>query len=289
MTGFGKNVIPRRAHKERAQPLGRVSRHGLLEKKRDYKVRAKHSNRKQARLKLLREKAAFRNQDEFYHAMENSRTSKGISLKQRDVESAMASRSGEERLLASSRDGTYVEMKASIERGKLEKLKKGLHFLDDAQNVPQRQHIIFVSDDEMEEREEYDSEDEEFRDAEEEGDDEEEASSSGDDIDENEEVEAESGSDDAQEDDGNEGGESEEADEDEDETGKLDADVLKARGRAYREHAAREVRLAKLNSVVQDVRMEKKLLGKGMRYKVRDADPVRGTPAVFKWRQQRKK
>ncbi|KAK3330118.1 small-subunit processome [Apodospora peruviana] len=63
-----RNSVQRRSHRERAQPLERA-RLGLLEKKKDYQKRAKDYNKKKAVLKSLHEKAAERNEDEFYFGM----------------------------------------------------------------------------------------------------------------------------------------------------------------------------------------------------------------------------
>jgi len=68
-----RNAVHRRDHKERAQPLAREKR-GLLEKHKDYVLRAKDYNFKQKRLKSLKEKAFFRNPDEFYFKMINTKT-----------------------------------------------------------------------------------------------------------------------------------------------------------------------------------------------------------------------
>jgi len=70
--------VQRRSHRERAQPLERV-RLGLLEKKKDYQKRAKDYSKKKATLKSLREKAADRNEDEFYFGM-MSRSGPGSRL-----------------------------------------------------------------------------------------------------------------------------------------------------------------------------------------------------------------
>lgn len=68
-----RNAVQRRNHKERGQLASR-ERLGLLEKKKDYTLRAKDFHFKEKRLKALREKAAQRNPDEFYFKMINTKT-----------------------------------------------------------------------------------------------------------------------------------------------------------------------------------------------------------------------
>jgi U3 small nucleolar RNA-associated protein 11 len=68
-----RNAVQRRNHKERAQPAGR-EKWGLLEKHKDYALRAKDHKDKQKRLKVLKEKAALANPDEFSFKMMSSRT-----------------------------------------------------------------------------------------------------------------------------------------------------------------------------------------------------------------------
>ncbi|KEY74007.1 hypothetical protein S7711_02600 [Stachybotrys chartarum IBT 7711] len=63
-----RNAVQRRPHRERAQPLER-RRLGLLEKHKDYSQRAKDYNKKKETIKSLRQKAADRNEDEFYYGM----------------------------------------------------------------------------------------------------------------------------------------------------------------------------------------------------------------------------
>ncbi|KAJ5936296.1 Small-subunit processome Utp11 [Penicillium verhagenii] len=66
-----RNAVQRRNHKERAQLQGR-EKWGILEKHKDYSLRAKDYNAKQAKLKRLEEKARDRNPDEFHFGMMGS-------------------------------------------------------------------------------------------------------------------------------------------------------------------------------------------------------------------------
>ncbi|SPO02245.1 related to cgi-94 protein [Cephalotrichum gorgonifer] len=78
MSSSMRNAIQRREHRERAQPHER--RHlGLLEKHKDYSLRAQDYSKKQKSLKILRKKAVDRNEDEFYFGM-HSRKGPGSAL-----------------------------------------------------------------------------------------------------------------------------------------------------------------------------------------------------------------
>ncbi|KAI9703474.1 MAG: hypothetical protein M1820_005778 [Bogoriella megaspora] len=68
-----RNAVQRRNHKERAQPVER-ERYGILEKHKDYSLRARDFSAKKERLRALRQKAANRNPDEFSFSMMSSRT-----------------------------------------------------------------------------------------------------------------------------------------------------------------------------------------------------------------------
>ena len=63
-----RNAVQRRNHKERSQPADR-KRFGLLEKHKDYSLRAKDFNKKKTQLKNLKKKVEEKNDDEFYHGM----------------------------------------------------------------------------------------------------------------------------------------------------------------------------------------------------------------------------
>lgn len=247
MSGFGKNLIPRRIHKERSQPAGRIQKHGLLEKRQDYKLRAKDRNRKKLRVKLLREKAAFRNPDEFYYGMigmngQGGRVRRGVNRDEQDA-IPIANRTRDERLLAETQDARYVTVKHGLENGKLESLKKGLHFLEEADKA-KRTHTIFVEDEgEMDELAERKSKEAALRAEEEEGD-----GKAG-----NRRVKA----------------------------------LRRLRDKAYKEYSRRAERKEKLGTVLGDMNTEKMLLAKGRRFKVRSSDAKTGAPAVFKWQQER--
>lgn len=68
-----RNSLHRKNHKERSQ-LAHRSRLGILEKHKDYVLRARDYHSKQDRIQRLRQKAAERNKDEFYFAMTRQRT-----------------------------------------------------------------------------------------------------------------------------------------------------------------------------------------------------------------------
>ena len=68
-----RNSLHRRNHKERSQ-LSHRQRFGILEKHKDYVLRARDYHSKQDRIKRLRQKATDRNKDEFYFGMNRERT-----------------------------------------------------------------------------------------------------------------------------------------------------------------------------------------------------------------------
>jgi len=63
-----RHVVKRTVHKERHQPANRA-KFGLLEKKKDYLIRAKENHRRTDYLNNLKRKAFLKNPDEFYFKM----------------------------------------------------------------------------------------------------------------------------------------------------------------------------------------------------------------------------
>ncbi|RKO96002.1 putative u3 small nucleolar RNA-associated protein 11, partial [Caulochytrium protostelioides] len=112
-----------RDHKERAQPLARQHL-GLLEKKKDYQLRAKDYRKKQARLKTMQEKARARNPDEFYHAMIKS----GTDAKGRHVVQDRNKQFDATFLkLLKTQDQGYITMQKIMNEKKLERLRADTH------------------------------------------------------------------------------------------------------------------------------------------------------------------
>ncbi|XP_068180314.1 probable U3 small nucleolar RNA-associated protein 11 [Antennarius striatus] len=141
MSSFRKALKSRQKnHHERSQPVSRKHL-GLLEKKKDYKLRADDYHKKQNTLSALRKKALDKNPDEFYFKMINSRLRDGVHFaktKEEDVEMTE-----EQKKVMRTQDIKYVEMKRVAEAKKIERLKAELHLLD-ADHKQKNKHTFFV-------------------------------------------------------------------------------------------------------------------------------------------------
>jgi hypothetical protein len=85
-----RNSLHRRNHKERSQ-LAHRTRLGFLEKHKDYVLRARDYHSKKDRIQRLRQKAADRNKDEFYFAMNKQKTKvRALSHRSRSVNSRLS-------------------------------------------------------------------------------------------------------------------------------------------------------------------------------------------------------
>ncbi|KAG6486706.1 probable U3 small nucleolar RNA-associated protein 11 [Zingiber officinale] len=137
MSSF-RNAIPRKAHKERSQPQDR-KKFGLLEKHKDYVVRAQAFHQKEETLRKLREKASFKNPDEFYFKMVNTRMRGGIHIPKSEANKYTP----EQLMLMKTQDIGYVLQKIQSEKKKIERLSSALHTLD---HQPGNKHVYYAAD-----------------------------------------------------------------------------------------------------------------------------------------------
>ena len=138
MSSFKKREkLLQRTHRERSQPHSRKNL-GLLEKHKDYVVRAKSYRRKKDALKLLHEKARNRNPDEFYYRMVNTGLKEGMHVEEQPEEQLTE----DQLMLMKTRDLKYVQMKVTSEERKVERLKESLHLTDQAGK--NNTHIYFT-------------------------------------------------------------------------------------------------------------------------------------------------
>ncbi|KAJ1359244.1 hypothetical protein KIN20_017937 [Parelaphostrongylus tenuis] len=143
---ISKKLVSQRPHRERSQPKARAHL-GLLEKKSDYRARAKDYHEKSKILKKLHKHALDKNEDEYCHHMINSE----VKLDGRHFEKknkAQQEESEVQKKLSDIRDLEYVKYKLYTENKKIEQLKSELHFADPSCGLGASKHTIFVEDDE---------------------------------------------------------------------------------------------------------------------------------------------
>eukprot|EP00195_Chlamydomonas_chlamydogama_P010607 CAMPEP_0202903222 /NCGR_PEP_ID=MMETSP1392-20130828/22797_1 /ASSEMBLY_ACC=CAM_ASM_000868 /TAXON_ID=225041 /ORGANISM="Chlamydomonas chlamydogama, Strain SAG 11-48b" /LENGTH=223 /DNA_ID=CAMNT_0049590279 /DNA_START=81 /DNA_END=749 /DNA_ORIENTATION=- len=133
------NALKRKTHKERAQPAAR-KKYGLLEKHKDYVLRAKDFHKKEKTIKALRRKAEERNPDEFYFAMEKAKTKGGVHDGREELSNKY---SQEELALMKSQDVKYLSLKERVEAEKIRRIKESLHFIG---LEPRNKHTVFVDE-----------------------------------------------------------------------------------------------------------------------------------------------
>lgn len=255
--------MPRREHKERSQPAARKHL-GILEKKKDHIERSTDFKRKIGHITNLKKKAADKNPDEFYYAMLNSKTTQGVHEEQR--KDGLDKLSHEEVCLMKDQDMKYLRLKQSMDERKAERLQSSLHLmLDKAVN----KHTIFV--DSKDEATSFDPASHFLTDRKLVG-----RSFNRPRISTLEGV-------------------SEGANAPSSVGGivvgpanmKQLKKAMKQKANGYKELTERLKRAGKLKRLVEHKQVEKNLMGKGSKRKVKDAEG--GAPAVYRWKRQRAK
>jgi len=138
------SAVKRKTHKERAQPAGR-KKLGLLEKKKDYKLRANDYQSKKKRLEALRLKAEMRNVDEFYFGMAKHHTKNGVHVSGAVGVEKEANPTADVLKLIRTQNKGYLEMHLAHERAQVERLQQSLHFIGAGKGT----HTVFVDEDEQ--------------------------------------------------------------------------------------------------------------------------------------------
>ncbi|KAI3952065.1 hypothetical protein MKW92_052737 [Papaver armeniacum] len=132
-----RNSVPRRAHKERSQPQARKN-FGILEKHKDYRQRAKAYHTKENIIKILKEKDANKNPDEFYYNMIRSKTVDGVHIPESEAKFTQ-----DQLMLMKTQDMGYIKQKWQSEEKKIKRLSSMLHSLGD--RTPNK-HVYFAED-----------------------------------------------------------------------------------------------------------------------------------------------
>lgn len=154
-----RNAVQRRNHRERAQPTGR-SKWGLLEKHSDYALRARDFADKKKRVKILRQKAADRNPDEFAFGMMSTQTVKGTKVGDRGNK-ALGQKAVE---LLKTQDAGYLRTMLQVTKKERDRLENEMQ-LDDKNSQgavkalkggAQGKHTVFVDD--AEDQEDFNAE-----------------------------------------------------------------------------------------------------------------------------------
>lgn len=115
-----RNAVTRRPHKERSQPQTR-EKWGLLEKHKDYSLRAKDYNQKKAKLKILSQKSKERHPDEFAFGMLSAGSSAQGKHGARGNENSLSQDAVQ---LLKTQDAGYLRTTAARTRKEIQKVSQ---------------------------------------------------------------------------------------------------------------------------------------------------------------------
>jgi len=115
-----RNAVSRRPHKERAQPSQRA-KWGLLEKHKDYSLRARDFHQKKAKLNILQQKTRERHPDEFSFGMLSQAGGQGKHGQRKSSENAL---SHEAVSLLKTQDAGYLRNAAQRTRKELDRVQE---------------------------------------------------------------------------------------------------------------------------------------------------------------------
>ncbi|GFO10852.1 U3 small nucleolar RNA-associated protein 11 [Plakobranchus ocellatus] len=141
MSSWKKGKV-QKVHRERPQPEERAHL-GMLERKKDYRQRARVFHKKEETIKKLKRKAEDRNPDEFYFNMTRTKRVDGDHQLRESSEPVVTE---EQDKMMATQDKKYVLFRLSKELKKIEKLKKTLHLIDSSEK--KNSHTIFVENEE---------------------------------------------------------------------------------------------------------------------------------------------
>ncbi|OJJ87665.1 rRNA-processing protein UTP11 [Aspergillus glaucus CBS 516.65] len=128
-----RNAVHRRQHRERGQLQGR-EKWGILEKHKDYSLRAKDYNQKKAKLARLSEKARDRNPDEYAFGMMSSHSGKAGKHGSGSRDSA-ASLSHEAIKLLKTQDAAYLRTVGERVRREMERVEQEVRLQEGMREV----------------------------------------------------------------------------------------------------------------------------------------------------------
>lgn len=115
-----RNAVTRRPHKERSQPTTRT-KWGLLEKHKDYSLRARDFNQKKAKLNILQQKTRDRHPDEFSFGMLSQQGGQGKHGQRAQQENQL---SHEAASLLKTQDAGYLRNAAQRTRREVERVEE---------------------------------------------------------------------------------------------------------------------------------------------------------------------